>query len=263
MRTINKISELIVIKQLPIIEQMLDKMSIEIDNKIQSALNLVPDDADKMLSETKKIRADLNKDLAELETARKNVKNEIMRPYLDFEKIYKEKISDKYKKADKFFKEKIEEIEYDIKKERRDNLNEYFIEYCKAESVKDVTFEDMHLKINISGSDKSYREKIKSWIDKVKQDLAVINTAKDEQTRLEILLDYKTDFDVNRAILDHEKRQREIAELKSKQNVTSDENLSAPSVTEDNEVYEMTFSVRGTKSQLKELKKYLVENKLI
>lgn len=259
----NKISELIVIKQLPIIEQMLDKMSAEIDTKIDEAVQLIPENSERILAETKKIRAELNKDLAELETARKNVKNEIMRPYLDFEKIYKEKISDKYKKADKFFKEKIEEIEYDIKKERRDNLNEYFIEYCKAESVKDVTFEDMHLKINISGSDKSYREKIKSWIDKVKQDLAVINTAKDEQTRLEILLDYKTDFDVNRAILDHEKRQREIAELKSKQNVTSDENLSAPSVTEDNEVYEMTFSVRGTKSQLKELKKYLVENKLI
>ena len=78
----NKISELIVIKQLPIIEQMLDKMSIEIDNKIQSALNLVSDDADKMLSETKKIRADLNKDLAELETARKNVKTEIGRAHV-------------------------------------------------------------------------------------------------------------------------------------------------------------------------------------
>lgn len=259
----NKISELIVIKQLPIIEQMLDKMSAEIDTKIDEAVQLIPENSERILAETKKIRAELNKDLAELESARKNVKNEIMQPYLDFEKIYKEKISDKYKKADKFFKEKIEGIEYDIKKERRDNLNEYFIEYCKAESVTDVTLEDMNLKINISGSDKSYREKIKKWIDKVKQDLAVINTAKDEQTRLEILLDYKTDFDVNRAILDHEKRTREIEELKAKQNVTSDENLSAPSVTEDNEVYEMTFSVRGTKSQLKELKKYLVENKLI
>lgn len=260
----NKISELIVIKQLPIIEQMLDKMSAEIDTKIDEAVQLIPENSERILAETKKIRAELNKDLAELESARKNVKNEIMQPYLDFERIYKEKISDKYKKADKFFKEKIEEIEYDIKKERRDNLNEYFIEYCKAESVTDVTFGDMHLKINISGSDKSYREKIKNWIDKVKQDLAVINTAKDEQTRLELLLDYKTDFDVNRAILDHEKRQREIAELKSKQNVTPDvTELQPPVTTEDNKIYEMEFKVRGTKAQLKALKQYLIDNQLV
>lgn len=259
----NKISELIVIKQLPIIEQMLDKMSVEIDKKIDSALNLVPDDADKMLSETKKIRAELNKDLAELESARKNVKAEIMKPYLDFEEIYKIKISDKYKKADKILKGRIEDTESEIKRIRAEKLQKYFNEYCLSENVTGVTFEDVPIKINLSGSDKSYREKIKSWIDKVKQDLAVINTAKDEQTRLELLLDYKKDFDVNRAILDHEKRTREIEELKAKQNVTSDENLSAPSVTEDNEVYEMTFSVRGTKSQLRELKQYLIDNKLI
>lgn len=258
-----KIKELIVIKQLPIIEQMLDTMSIEIDKKIDTALNLVAENPDKILSETKKIRADLNKDLAELETVRKKVKNEIMQPYLDFEKIYKEKISDKYKQADKILKRRIDESETAIKAERSKKLLQYFNEYCVSENVTGVTFEDVPIKISLSGSDKSYREKIKKWIDKVKQDLAVINTAKDEQTRLELLLDYKKDFDVNRAILDHEKRQREIEELKAKQNVTSDENLSAPSVTEDNEVYEMTFTVRGTKSQLRELKKYLIDHKLI
>lgn len=258
-----KIRELIVIKQLPIIEQMLDKMSIEIDKKIETALNLVPDKPDKMLSETKKIRAALNKDLNELEVARKNVKSEIMQPYLDFEKIYKEKISDKYKKADKILKDKIDTAETEIKDKRTANLKEYFEEYCVAENVTDINFEDMPLKINISGSDKSYRDKIKSWIDKVKQDLAVINTAKDEQTRLEILIDYKRDFDVNRAILDHDKKLREIAKLKDAENVTPDESLSAPVTTEDNKVYTMTFTVSGTKSKLRELKQYLIENKLI
>lgn len=258
-----KIRELIVVKQLPIIEQMLDKMSAEIDKKIETALNLVPDKPDKMLSETKKIRAALNKDLSELETARKNVKSEIMQPYLDFEKIYKEKISDKYRQADKILKDKITTTETEIKDKRTANLKEYFEEYCVAENVTDINFEDMPLKINISGSDKSYRDKIKSWIDKVKQDLAVINTAKDEQTRLEILIDYKRDFDVNRAILDHDKKLREIAKLKDAENVTPDESLSAPVTTEDNKVYTMTFTVSGTKSKLRELKQYLIENKLI
>lgn len=258
-----KIRELIVIKQLPIIEQMLDKMSTEIDKKIETALNLVPDKPDKMLSETKKIRAALNKDLNELEIARKNVKSEIMQPYLDFEKIYKEKISDKYKKADKILKDKITTVETEIKDKRTANLKEYFEEYCIAENVTDVTFSDIPIKINISGSDKSYRDKIKNWIDKIKQDLAVINTAKDEQTRLELLLDYKKDFDVNRAILDHDKKLREIAKLKDAENVTPDKNLSAPVTTEDNKVYTMTFTVTGSLSKLKALKQYLIENKLI
>lgn len=259
----DKISELIVIKQLPIIEQMLDKMSAEIDKKIETALNLVPDKPDKMLSETKKIRAALNKDLSELETARKNVKSEIMQPYLDFEKIYKEKISDKYRQADKILKDKIDSAENEIKGERKEKLQQYFEEYCVAENVTDINFEDMPLKINISGSDKSYRDKIKIWIDKVKQDLAVINTAKDEQTRLEILIDYKRDFDVNRAILDHDKKLREIAKLKDTENVTPDENLSAPVTPEDTEIYELTFTVKGTLEQLRSLKRYMFENKLI
>lgn len=263
-RTVKKISELIVVKQLPIIEQMLDKMSTEIDNKIDTALQLVADKPDKMLSETKKIRAALNKDLSELETARKNVKTEIMQPYLDFEKIYKEKISDKYKNADKILKNRIDKAENNIKSDRAIKLKQYFEEYCKAENVTDIKFEDMPLKINISGSDKSYREKIKSWIDKIKQDLAVINTSKDEQTRVEILIDYKRDFDVNRAILDHDKKLREIAKLKEAETTPIDENdITAPEVTEDNIIYEMSFTVRGTKTQLKELKQYLIENKLI
>ncbi|MBR4266506.1 MAG: DUF1351 domain-containing protein [Bacteroidales bacterium] len=239
-------------------------MSTEIDNKIDTALQLVADKPDKMLSETKKIRAALNKDLSELETARKNVKTEIMQPYLDFEKIYKEKISDKYKNADKILKNRIDKAENNIKSDRAIKLKQYFEEYCKAENVTDIKFEDMPLKINISGSDKSYREKIKSWIDKIKQDLAVINTSKDEQTRVEILIDYKRDFDVNRAILDHDKKLREIAKLKEAETTPIDENdITAPEVTEDNIIYEMSFTVRGTKTQLKELKQYLIENKLI
>lgn len=264
------VQQLICIKQLPIIEQMLDKMSTEIDKKIDTALNLVADKPDKMLSETKKIRAALNKDLSELESARKKVKSEIMQPYLEFEEIYQDKISNKYRQADKILKDKIDSAENSIKAERTDKLKKYFDEYCLSENVTGVTFADMPIKINISGSDKSYRDKIKGWIDKVKQDLAVINTVKDENTRLEILLDYKRDFNVNRAVLEHDRKVREIAKLKDAESVTPDGNLSAPvdnsgqNRTEpDSEIYEMTFTVKGTLEQLRSLKRYMFELQLI
>lgn len=257
-----KINKLITIKQLPIIEQMLDEMSGEIDKKIEFALRIVPENSDKVLSETKKIRAALNKDLAELETARKKVKTEIMNPYLEFESIYKTKISDKFKQADTILKNKIEACETNIKDNRKKDLKEFFNEYCRAQKVDGVCFENMGLKINISGSDKSYRDKIKEWIDKVKKDLEVINTARDEQTKLELLLDYRKDFNINRAILDHEKRERELERLKNIKETTSEE-LSAPETNDDTEIFELNFVVRGTKKQLKALKEYLIQNKLI
>lgn len=261
----NNINKLITIKQLPIIEQMLDSMSVEIDKKIKKVMKIAPTESN-VLSETKKIRAELNKELAELETARKKVKSEIMKPYLEFEELYKVKISDKYNKADRFFKAKIDEIENAIKDERKEKLQEYFNEYCKAQEIDCICFDDIALKINLSGSDKSYRDKIKTWIDKVKKDLEVINTARDEQTKAELLLEYRKDFNLQRAILEHEKRERELGILKenqSKEKESDSDTLQKPTTEEDTEVFEMTFKVKGTKSQLKALKEYLIENKLI
>lgn len=256
-----QINKLITIKQLPIIEQMLDEMSGEIDKKIEFALRIVPENSDKVLSETKKIRAALNKDLSELETARKKVKAEIMNPYLEFESIYKTKISDKFKQADTILKNKIDACETNIKDNRKKDLKEFFDEYCRAQKVDGVCFENMGLKINISGSNKSYRDKIKEWIDKVKKDLEIIETSKD---KYELLIDYKfnRNFDLQQALLDHEKREREIERLKNIKETTPEE-LSAPETNDDTEIFELDFVVRGTKKQLKALKEYLIQNKLL
>lgn len=260
-----QINKLITIKQLPIIEQMLDSMSVEIDKKIETVMNIAPTEPN-VLSETKKIRAKLNKELAELETARKKVKSEIMKPYLEFEELYKVKISDKYKKADRFFKAKIDEVENSIKFDKETEVASYFYEYCESQGVEGFEFKDMALKINLSGSNKSYRDKIKIWVDKVKKDLEVINTARDMQTQAELMLEYKKDFNLQRAILEHEKRERELNILKenqSKEKESDSDTLQKPITEEDTEVFEMTFTVKGTKSQLKALKEYLIQNKLI
>jgi hypothetical protein len=265
----NKINELIIVKQLPVIEQMLDEMSKEIDAKIETALRLIPEDPDRILAETKKIRAELNKELAELETARKKVKTEVMQPYLEFEEIYKTKISDKYKKADKVFKSKIEECENAIKEKRAEGFIEFFNEYCKAngitERLGEIVFEDMPLKVGVSGSDRSYREKIKDWLDGIKSDLEVIENSRDEKTKLELLVEYKKDFNLRRAILEYEQRERSINEVKGGAQKTepAEQEITAPAVQETGEVFEMTFTVHGTKTQLKALKEYLVQNNLI
>ena len=53
--------------------------------------------------------------MKEFEERRKEVKEKVLAPYLQFEEVYKVCISDKYKSADKDLKEKIGSIEAEQK----------------------------------------------------------------------------------------------------------------------------------------------------
>ena len=99
--------QLVEIKQAACLEKLINIMSAEIDKKIEAVTGLVYENSENSLSETKKIRAELNKELTKFENVRKNIKNTIMKPYMEFEKLYKDKIANKYNKATEFFKEKI------------------------------------------------------------------------------------------------------------------------------------------------------------
>ena len=106
-------NNLIVIKQLPIIEEKLKQLSTEIDEKVESAKALIC--TEESVKEVKTVRADLNKDFKELEAKRKDVKEKIMQPYMQFESIYKECVSDKFKSADIELKNKIDTVENELK----------------------------------------------------------------------------------------------------------------------------------------------------
>ena len=67
-----KKQELIIVKQLPIIEEKLKSLSLEIDEKVEYATSLVV--CDDTVKEVKKVRAELNADFKDLEAQRKMVK---------------------------------------------------------------------------------------------------------------------------------------------------------------------------------------------
>ena len=79
--------ELIVVKQLPQIEEHLKELSAEIDKKVENAKSLVC--TDENVKAIKQVRADLNKEFKEVEQQRKVVKEQILAPYMQFEEIYK------------------------------------------------------------------------------------------------------------------------------------------------------------------------------
>ena len=255
-----EMKELITVKQLPIIEQTLDMISTKIDFEIKEAKNLVPTDPNKVTTHLKKIRANLKKDFEFIENQRKAVKSEIMKPYLEFEEIYKSKITDKYKEADIYFKGKIDELENEAKAEKESKIKDYFNDLALSQGINFISYEDLHIDVKLSGSLKSYYNQVKEKIETINNDFEAINTLNlSENEKLELLVEYKKTFDLSATMLKLEQKKQEIEKLKGEPEPEK-EILEAP---EDDEVFEMTFTVRGTKKKLKALKQYLIENNLI
>lgn len=145
----------------------------------------------------KELRAELNKELANFEDQRKFIKGEIMNPFNEFEGIYKTEIADKYKLAIDTLKDKIAIVETKIKDEKKAKVKSYFDELCLSERIDFITFEKLGLDINLSTSEKAYKEKCDEIINKTIDDLNLIKTTEFEA---EILTEYKTSLNVSQAI---------------------------------------------------------------
>lgn len=158
----------------------------------------------------KELRAELNKELDSFEEQRKFVKNGVLNPYNEFEAIYKTEISERYSKAISDLKDKIASVETKIKDEKKAAVAVYFNELCASENITFLKFENIGLEINLSTSEKTYKEKCNQFILKIVDDLALIKTAEFEA---EILTEYKKTLNASRAITTvKERKESEKAE---------------------------------------------------
>lgn len=149
------------------------------------------------LKTLKSLRADLNKELDNYEEQRKFVKNGILNPYNEFEALYKTEISEKYKNAIDTLKDKIGTVENKVKAEKKERIKSYFDELCHAEKIDFVPFDKLGLDINLSTTEKAYKEKCNEFIKKVQDDLFLISTS-DHQA--ETLTEYKLTLNASNAI---------------------------------------------------------------
>ena len=278
-------NELIIVKQLPMIEEHLKERSEEIEEKVKNAKSLVC--TEENVKTIKEVRAELNKEFKEVETQRKMVKEQILASYTKFEEIYKTYISDKYKSADIDLKNKIDTVENELKNKKEQEIKDYFEEYKKANDIDFITYEQAKINVTLSASKKSLKEQAKQFIDKIVDDLKLIET---QEHKAEILVEYKNDLNVSKAIttvtnrfkaIEEEKKKQE--ELKQKQleeaQRMADENIRAqteetkkaldnfnvsktvvlqkPVEEKQEEILTLKFTVRGTRTKLKELKQFL------
>lgn len=287
-----EMAPVITLKQLPIIEEHLQLVKANVENRTKNAMQTVC--TEETRGDVKKIRAELGKEFTEMEEQRKRVKEAIMQPYNQFESVYKECISDPYKKADAELKRRIDEVEAGLKAEKVKAIQEYFDELCKANNLPWLRFEQMNLKIGLSTSVNGVKTVLTSTILKISTEVKELSQHEDAA---ELLVEYKKSLNValalstvrarheqielqkqqeaeRRAKLERqraaeEKVQQAIAEAKDTQPDAvqppieevpePDEEPLAETPATAQDVYEVKFAVRGTIEQLKKLKQFILQ----
>lgn len=179
-------ADLIVVEQFPVIREQLQLIKTAAEQDVVNALAMECTEENKQ--DIKKLRTSLSKQFTALEEKRKGVKNAILGPYNEFEKIYKECVTNIFKPADEQLKAKIAAVEDAQKKEKEDKAHKYFDEYVESKGIDFLTFENVGLNINLSISDKKCKDTIKAFVDRVAGDLALIDTQQHKEEMLSLNL---------------------------------------------------------------------------
>lgn len=265
------------------IEQRLQDIRADIEEQTQAALDL--ECTEDTVKEIKKVRADLLKKFNAVESQRKELKKAVLAPYEAFEAIYKVNVTDIFKPADMALMQKITAVENELLRRKTNEVTDYFNEYKISQGLPNLEFEVANIKVNLSTSLKRLKEQSKDFIDKVKRDLEWIDS---QEYASEISAEYFKNYDavlssniVNRRIEEQKKadelRQKAVAateeqkkaeeaakEVVEEQREEQNEILGAPQALEQaEEIYEVSFTVRGTKAQIKGLKEYLMKEGLV
>lgn len=265
---------IIKVTQLPIIEENLRKLKEETEKKAELAEQMVcTDDTRKTVKAT---RADLAKEYKELETMRKQVKEQIEKPYKDFLTVYNECVAEPYKKADKALKDKIDSVERALKDEKKEKVKVYAEELKTAYALSWLKTEVILPNVTLSDSLSKLRQIIADKLERVSLDCKCIAEITDSNESAEVLAEYKKTLNLAQARLTVSQRKREIEEARADAEGTAEqeqvieeaterveqveETLPPPVVEQPEEKqYRMRFTVYGTISQLKELKNFMNE----
>lgn len=266
-------TDIIVVRQLPEIEERLQEIKVDVTERVNDAMSLVC--TEETIQVVKKIRADLNREFKEWEEKRREVKKAVMTPYENFEEVYKDCITDIFKRGDADLKRKIDSLEDEMKAQKAAEVKEYFDEYLASKNIDFITYENAEINVTLSASMKSLKEKAKAFIDRICDDLNLIDT---QEHKEEILYEYKRFFNVSSAITavqmrhkaleeekarEAERKAREEAEKAAAEKVaTVVETLTPPTVVDEpiEPILTVKFTVRGTKSQLRAIKEFLKNN---
>lgn len=260
---------LIVVKQLPVIEEQLRTLKEKWEQRALDAEGMVC--TEETIQAVKAFRAEMNKELEGVEARRKTVKNAVMGPYNAFEAVYKDCITDAYKRAYAALTIKINKVELDIKTRCEDGLREYFAELCAVHHLDWLTYERAGIKVDMASAKaktpKRLREQLAAFVKDISENVSVISGM---NNAAEMMVEYQRCLNFADAYDAVQERHRRIEEQKAAQEARKAEQereaemvrrveaLAPPVVVEALEpVVKCTFTVHATKAQLRKLKEFL------
>lgn len=275
MKEIN-INEIVKVESIGVIKQQLDKVEEFVDDKIKD----IPEQLEKIKKmsfeeqenakgDIKKYRTYLNGIKNELEDKRKEIHDELEKPYKDFENYYKQGVKIKLQDGINLLDETIKSIEIQQNKEKEDELRKFAEQWFISKGIENiVTFEDIGLKINITNTIKKLKDQTIDFCEKIFNDLKLIEL---EEHKDEILLEYKKNgFDFSKAKLDIITRKKQLEEIKKQQDIRQEEikqeekiiekveEITIPKeIIEDDEMLTVTFTITDTKENIIKVREFM------
>lgn len=265
------VGEIMRVSQLPIIEEHLKTVKEAVEKRVSEAKSLActPD----TLTSVKAVRADLNKEFDKLEEQRKAVKSAVMKPYDDFESVYKSCVSNAYKSAIGELGQKIRDTEDGIKADCREQLESYFAELVALENLSWLTFDQLGIEISLTEAKQKTHKKLMDRIKEAVSDIAeCVKALGRMEYSTEIMVEYKNTLNLPLSVSlvaeRHKAMEREQVEAEARREAVEAQERAvervdaiAPPVqvsAEQTEILRTTFTVTGTREQLKKLKNFLI-----
>ena len=191
---VNDNQDLIVINQLPVISEQLDKVKAEIQRRTAFADTVTVSEENRQ--EIKKMRAAMNAEKSRLDEVYKTALEKVIAPIQAVQDKYKDCVG-LYTKANSQLKAKIDIIEDGLKLAKENSVKEYFEELVTAKNIDFISFEQLGLKITLSVSEKKLKEQVNNIVERVATDLKAIDIQEDKE---EILVEYKKHLNVSEAV---------------------------------------------------------------
>ena len=269
------INEIVKIEALPKIFYELEKVGEFLDKELAEIKKL--DVSEESKQSIKKVRANINETLKQFEYKRKEIKNKCLEAYKLFEEKYNGEVKIKLTNASEELKDAISVIETKQIRQKEDEVFAFIDEHIHTNHLEKIIMIPevicfANLKINLSTSIKSLKEDAKAYIEKVANEVKVIEL--EDNYSDEILLEYqKNGYDYTKAKLSVVTKHKELEELAKQREQVKEvvqqeevvekvvEEIVAPKemIIEDEELLEVTFTVKGTKPQILQIKNLLIE----
>lgn len=210
--------DLIVLKQLPVIEERLHALKDHWEQQALDAEAMVC--TEETIQAVKSFRAEMRKEFEDVDALRKQVKKAVLEPYETFELAFKECVTDPFRRADGTYAGKVSEVETDMKRRCEDGLRDYFAELCAVHHLDWLTYEQSGIKVDMASAraktPTKLRKQLADFVTYVGDSVDHINELDNAE---EIMVEFQRTLDAAGAIYTVQERHRRIEEERTAQEV--------------------------------------------